>query len=118
MGHQWHPSGTGAGVRGYAEVSGKIELLPILPHQVCVNISNFRLSCVKNLEIKNQIIFTSTDATQVIIAAAARDMGILANHVPPIKALRPGVADLIESGNSSRKWFGEKRPFLGLWNEF
>ncbi len=39
------------------------------------------------------------------IAAATGDMGILANHVPSIEPLRPGVVEVIESGNS-QKWFG------------
>jgi len=33
-------------------------------------------------------------------------MGILANHVPSIEPLRPGVVEVIEAGNSSKKWFG------------
>jgi F-type H+-transporting ATPase subunit delta len=33
-------------------------------------------------------------------------MGILANHVPSIEPLRPGVVEVIESGNASNKWFG------------
>lgn len=40
------------------------------------------------------------------IAAATGDMGILANHVPSIEPLRPGVVEVVESGNSSQKWFG------------
>lgn len=34
------------------------------------------------------------------------DMGILANHVPSIEPLRPGVIEVMESGSSSKKWFG------------
>ena len=41
------------------------------------------------------------------LAAATGDMGILANHVPSIEALRPGVVEVVESGNSSKKFFGE-----------
>jgi F-type H+-transporting ATPase subunit delta len=33
-------------------------------------------------------------------------MGILANHVPAIEALRPGVIEVIED-SGSKKWFGE-----------
>ena len=33
-------------------------------------------------------------------------MGILANHVPSIEALRPGVVEVIEAAGS-KKWFGE-----------
>lgn len=40
------------------------------------------------------------------ITAASGDMGILANHVPTIEPLRAGVIEVIESGNTSKKWFG------------
>ncbi|KAI5123917.1 hypothetical protein M0805_006335 [Coniferiporia weirii] len=70
--------------RGYAEVSDKIKLSLVLPHQT---------------------LFASTEVVQVNIAAATGDMGILANHVPSIEPLRPGVVEVIESGNSSQKWF-------------
>lgn len=51
-------------------------------------------------------LFSSQDVVQVNIAAATGDMGILANHVPSIEPLRPGVVEVVESGNSSQKWFG------------
>jgi F-type H+-transporting ATPase subunit delta len=34
-------------------------------------------------------------------------MGILANHVASVEALRPGVLEIIENGGGSKKWFGE-----------
>jgi len=70
--------------RGYAEVNDKLKLSLVLPHQA---------------------IFTSTDVVQVNIAAEAGDMGILANHVPSIEALRPGVVEVIETSGTSKKWF-------------
>jgi F-type H+-transporting ATPase subunit delta len=33
-------------------------------------------------------------------------MGILANHVPTVEALRPGLVEVIESAGSSKKFFG------------
>jgi F-type H+-transporting ATPase subunit delta len=33
-------------------------------------------------------------------------MGILANHVPAIEPLKPGVIEVIESAGQSKKWFG------------
>ncbi|KAJ6623568.1 ATP-synthase delta-subunit [Mycena sp. CBHHK59/15] len=69
--------------RGYAEASDKIKLTLVLPHQP---------------------IFTSTDVVQVNICAATGDMGILANHVPSIEPLRPGVVEVVES-SGSKKWF-------------
>lgn len=70
--------------REYAEISDKISLSLVLPHQA---------------------IFTSADVVQVNVSAATGDMGILANHVPSIEPLRPGVVEVIESGNTSKKWF-------------
>ncbi|KAL4073904.1 F1 complex, delta/epsilon subunit of ATPase [Scleroderma yunnanense] len=70
--------------RGYAEAAGKINLSLVLPHQA---------------------IFTSTDVVQVNVSAATGDMGILANHVPSIEPIRPGVVEVIDSGNVSKKWF-------------
>ncbi|ETW80663.1 mitochondrial F1F0-ATP synthase, subunit delta/ATP16 [Heterobasidion irregulare TC 32-1] len=72
------------GRRGYAEATDKINLSLVLPHQA---------------------IFTSTNVVQVNLSAATGDMGILANHVPSIEPLRPGVVEVIESGNTSKKWF-------------
>jgi len=42
---------------------------------------------------------------QVNISAATGDMGILANHVPSIEPLRPGVVEVVESGGGNKKWF-------------
>lgn len=70
--------------RGYAEASDKIKLSLVLPHQA---------------------IFTSTEVVQVNISAATGDMGILANHVPSIEPLRPGVIEVVESAGGSKKWF-------------
>ena len=61
-----------------------------------------------NLDLERvlQAIFTSTEVVQVNLAAATGDMGILANHVPSIEALRPGVVEVIDSSNASKKFFG------------
>ncbi|GJE97771.1 epsilon subunit of F1F0-ATP synthase N-terminal domain-containing protein [Phanerochaete sordida] len=78
------PRAFSAGRRGYAEASDKIKLSLVLPHQA---------------------IFSSTDVIQVNLPAATGDMGILANHVPSIEALRPGVVEVIDSANTSKKFF-------------
>ncbi|KAI0254133.1 epsilon subunit of F1F0-ATP synthase N-terminal domain-containing protein [Lactifluus subvellereus] len=67
------------GRRGYAEATDKIKL--------------------------SLAIFTSTDVVQVNLSAATGDMGILANHVPSIEPLRPGLVEVIEGAGSSKKWF-------------
>jgi F-type H+-transporting ATPase subunit delta len=55
-----------------------------------------------------QAILDSTDVVQVNIPAESGDMGILANHVPSIEPLRPGVVEVIDSASASKKWFGER----------
>ena len=74
--------------RGYAEVAdGKLALSLVLPHQA---------------------LYSAQGVVQVNIPAATGDMGILANHVPSVEALRPGVVEVIEdAGQASKKWFGE-----------
>ncbi|CEL61037.1 ATP synthase subunit delta, mitochondrial OS=Agaricus bisporus GN=atpD PE=2 SV=1 [Rhizoctonia solani AG-1 IB] len=71
--------------RGYADAtSDTLKLSLVLPHQS---------------------IFTSANVVQVNIAAESGDMGILANHVPTVEPLRPGVVEVIETGSGSKKWF-------------
>ena len=53
-----------------------------------------------------QAIYSSQDVTQVNIPAASGDMGVLANHVPVIEPLKPGIIEVIEGAGSSKKWFG------------
>jgi F-type H+-transporting ATPase subunit delta len=53
-------------------------------------------------------LYSSAGVVQVNIPAATGDMGVLANHVPSVEALRAGVIEVIEdSGAPSKKWFGE-----------
>ncbi|GAA5913708.1 F1F0 ATP synthase subunit delta [Sporobolomyces salmoneus] len=74
--------------RGYAEVassSDKLRLSLVLPHES---------------------IYKSQDVIQVNLAAESGDLGVLANHVPSIESLKPGVLEVIEgSSNESKKWF-------------
>ncbi|KAF2671372.1 epsilon subunit of F1F0-ATP synthase N-terminal domain-containing protein [Microthyrium microscopicum] len=71
--------------RGYADVaSDKIKLSLSLPHQS---------------------IFKSTDVVQVNLAAETGDMGVLANHVPSIEQLKPGLLEVIEESGGSKQFF-------------
>ena len=40
------------------------------------------------------------------IASTAGDMGILANHVPSIEQLKPGVIEILENSTTMKKYFG------------
>ncbi|KAI4207228.1 MAG: hypothetical protein LQ348_000651 [Seirophora lacunosa] len=71
--------------RGYADaVSDKIQLTLALPHQS---------------------IYKSTDVVQVNIPAESGEMGVLANHVPSIEQLRPGLIEIIEESGGSKQFF-------------
>ncbi|KAI4160627.1 MAG: hypothetical protein LQ342_005560 [Letrouitia transgressa] len=71
--------------RTYADaVSDKINLTLALPHQS---------------------IFKSTNVLQVNIPAESGEMGILANHVPSIEQLKPGLVEIIEESGGSKQYF-------------
>jgi len=52
-----------------------------------------------------QAIYKSKDVVQVNIPAESGDMGILANHVPAIEQLRPGLVEIIEEAGGSKQFF-------------
>lgn len=51
-----------------------------------------------------QTIFQDKEVTQVNVPAVSGDMGILANHVPIVEQLKPGVVEVLE-GSASSKFF-------------
>jgi len=58
-----------------------------------------------SLSVPHQVIFKASDVVQVNIPAESGDMGVLANHVPSVEQLRPGVVDIIEEGSTVSKQF-------------
>jgi hypothetical protein len=40
-------------------------------------------------------------------------MGILANHVPAIEQLKPGLVEIIEEAGASKQFFRKPHPFIG-----
>lgn len=52
-----------------------------------------------------QKVYTSQDVVQVNIAADSGEMGILANHVPSIEQLKPGLIEVIEEAGTSKQFF-------------
>ncbi|KAK4547129.1 hypothetical protein LTR36_001350 [Oleoguttula mirabilis] len=79
------PTAIRAAKRGYADVApDKIRLSLALPHQS---------------------IYKSQDVVQVNIPAESGEMGILANHVPSIEQLKPGLIEVIEEQGGSKQFF-------------
>ncbi|KAF8251157.1 epsilon subunit of F1F0-ATP synthase N-terminal domain-containing protein [Wilcoxina mikolae CBS 423.85] len=81
------PAANFLGRRTYAEAAGPSDKI--------------RLS----LSVPHQAIFKATDVIQVNIPAESGDMGILANHVPSVEQLRPGVIEIIEENAQTSKQF-------------
>ncbi|KAJ1966659.1 delta subunit of the central stalk of mitochondrial F1F0 ATP synthase, atp16 [Dimargaris xerosporica] len=64
--------------------SGKLTFSLALPHEVLV---------------KNETV------QQVNLSGSSGDMGVLADHVPTIEQLKPGVIEVIMTNNETKKWF-------------
>ena len=45
------------------------------------------------------------DSVQVNIPAESGEMGVLANHVPSIEQLKPGLVEVIEEAGGSKQFF-------------
>ncbi|TQW10282.1 ATP synthase delta chain [Cordyceps javanica] len=58
-----------------------------------------------NANYLNQTIFKSQNVVQVNIPAESGEMGVLANHVPSIEQLKPGVVEVVEESGSTKSFF-------------
>ncbi|KAG5947211.1 hypothetical protein E4U60_000048 [Claviceps pazoutovae] len=58
-----------------------------------------------SMSLPHQSIYKSQDVVQVNIPAESGEMGVLANHVPSIEQLKPGVVEVVEESGSSKQWF-------------
>ncbi|PYH90069.1 ATP synthase delta chain mitochondrial precursor [Aspergillus ellipticus CBS 707.79] len=82
--------------RGYAEaVSDKIKLSLSLPHQ----------TIFKSAGVPPRTYESFASSVQVNIPAESGEMGVLANHVPSIEQLKPGLVEILEEGGASKKFF-------------
>ncbi|GAB7332180.1 hypothetical protein MBLNU13_g04044t2 [Cladosporium sp. NU13] len=80
--------------RGYADVAAdKIQLSLALPHQ----------AIYKSQDVTTELILENS--VQVNIPAESGEMGILANHVPAIEQLKPGLVEIIEEAGASKQFF-------------
>lgn len=57
-----------------------------------------------------QSIYKSQDVVQVNIPAESGEMGVLANHVPSIEQLKPGLIEVIEESGGSKQFFRMLHP--------
>ncbi|KAK3375153.1 ATP synthase subunit delta [Podospora didyma] len=57
-----------------------------------------------SLSLPHQSIYNSQDVIQVNLPAESGEMGVLAQHVPSIEQLKPGLVEIIED-SGSKKFF-------------
>lgn len=57
------------------------------------------------LTTRQQSVYKSQDVVQVNIPAESGEMGVLANHVPSIEQLKPGLIEVIEESGGSKQFF-------------
>ncbi|KAL2913169.1 delta subunit of the central stalk of mitochondrial F1F0 ATP synthase, atp16 [Polyrhizophydium stewartii] len=57
---------------------------------------------IVNLTVPHQVILGKYEAKQVNLASSEGDMGILANHVPTIAQLRPGVLEVFGADKTTK----------------
>ncbi|KAL0932060.1 ATP synthase delta mitochondrial [Colletotrichum truncatum] len=58
-----------------------------------------------SLSLPHQSIYKSQDVVQVNIPADSGEMGVLANHVPSIEQLKPGLVEVVEESGPSKQFF-------------
>jgi F-type H+-transporting ATPase subunit delta len=57
------------------------------------------------LTAHQQSVYKSQDVVQVNLPAESGEMGVLANHVPSIEQLKPGLIEVIEESGGSKQFF-------------
>ncbi|CAG8557040.1 3387_t:CDS:2 [Ambispora gerdemannii] len=60
---------------------------------------------ILNFTLPHQTLYKNVNVHQVNLGSTSGDMGILANHVPSIEQLKPGVIEVIEDSNTTQKYF-------------
>ncbi|KAI9838532.1 MAG: hypothetical protein M1819_004840 [Sarea resinae] len=97
--------------RGYADaVSDKIKLTLTLPHQAIYKSTDVCVSPPAMPKRHGYTWVVSADtvpfsSVQVNVSADSGEMGILANHVPSIEQLKPGLIEIIEESGGSKQFF-------------
>ena len=56
-------------------------------------------------------------SVQVNLPAESGEMGVLANHVPSIEQLKPGLVEIIEESGGSKQYFCMLTVIIHLFNK-
>ncbi|KAK5961025.1 F1F0 ATP synthase subunit delta PWA37_001551 [Arxiozyma heterogenica] len=58
-----------------------------------------------NFALPHETLYKDTLVTQVNLPAQSGKIGVLANHIPTVEQLTPGVVEVLEDGKTSKKFF-------------
>ncbi len=71
--------------------------------------------CSPLLRVQQRLILVPYISVQVNIPAESGEMGVLANHVPSIEQLKPGLVEVIEESGGSKQFFCKQVPSSYFW---
>jgi hypothetical protein len=67
--------------------------------------------CVRNVPVLSRRTATNVKrSVQVNLPAESGEMGVLAQHVPSIEQLKPGLVEIIEEAGGSKQFFRKRSP--------
>lgn len=69
------------------------------------NIEKRQMGSMPRLSLTSTIDRFTFNSVQVNIPAESGIMGVLANHVPSIEQLKPGLVEIIEENGGSKRFF-------------
>lgn len=58
-----------------------------------------------SLALPHQTLYTESEVEQVNLPSVNGDLGILANHIPVVEQLRPGLLEIISKGGETEQYF-------------
>lgn len=85
--------------RGYAD---KMSFTFASPYEVSLQSNS---SCRSNPCFYEQVFYNNADVKQVDVPSYSGNFGILANHVPALAVIKPGVVTVIDHEGSAKKYF-------------
>ncbi|KAM9916623.1 hypothetical protein OXX59_009854, partial [Metschnikowia pulcherrima] len=58
-----------------------------------------------SLALPHQTLYSESEVQQVNLPSVNGDLGILANHIPIVEQLRPGLLEIISKGGETEQYF-------------
>lgn len=88
--------------RGFAD---KMSFTFASPYEVTLLAFFFVQSLTLFLFVNDQVFYNNADVKQVDVPSYSGNFGILANHVPSLAVLKPGVVSVFENDGNTKKYF-------------